>query len=505
MLKHPGSFLWAAAARHIGPWSMGLLCCLLLSPSAHAGQHPVFGQDRIHNAGLLEDHSDALERWLRLGIDDAVLINIDAHDDLRWIPAEKIEELKHLVREGDRESIALANSAGDHGLYHPGSFIFAACRLGMIGKVYWIIPFTYFQGRNPSQDLDAFLASYGFGSRCIETFSLHNGCYQGTYAGIDLTICGIEHLPQVDEPVVLSIDADFFPPFASWYGRDVLRAMSVFFSAMAQQGYGIQDAFVACSVNGGFLSAARRWIAWHCMEILDHRQSIEGPYPETWLVHNLADTYYVDGNADALLDLTRRYRKRFDRDLCLRAYQAFAMQALGDSQGAFKLASDLASLDSRYAFVLADLGQIQLDKGQVEAALPYFRAAYLAHPDMNYRQKNLGDALMAEGRYIQALHAYEMYRQKNGSFPVSFAMGLAALRLGDDPQAGISFKQGVFDLKEERYPFQLSEIDEAAIVQAVSFFQQTDQQDAVRAITSHPCLNHLFNSSEADKSGHHHQ
>jgi len=454
---------------------------------------------------MLEDHSDALERWLRLGVEDAVLINIDAHDDLRWIAAEKIEELGGLVRKGDLDSIAMANSAGDHGLYHPGSFIFAACRLGMIGKVYWIIPFAYFQGQNPSEDLDAFLASYGFGSRCIESFSLHNGCYQGTYTSIELTICGIEHLPQVDEPVILSIDADFFPPFASWYGRDVLSAMSVFFSAMAQQSYRIQDAFVACSVNGGFLSAAKRWIAGHCMEILDHRQSIEGPYPEAWLVHNLADTYYVDGNAGALLDLTSRYRKRFNRDLCLRAYQAFAMQALGDSEGAFKLASELASLDARYAFVLADLGQCQLDRGQVEAALPYFRRAYQAHPDMNYRQKNLGDALMAEGRSMQALHFYEMYRQKNGSFPVSFAMGLAALRLGDDSLAGIRFGQGVCDLKEERYPFQLSEVDEAAIEQAVSFFQQTDQQDALRAITSHPCLNHLFKTSEARKSDHHHQ
>jgi hypothetical protein len=484
---------------------MGLLCCLLLSLSANAGHYPVFGQDRIHGAGLLEDHSDALERWLRLGIEDAVLINIDAHDDLRWIPADKIEELRHLVRKGDRKSIALANSAGDQGLYHPGSFIFAACRLGMVGKVYWVIPFAYFQGQNPSEDLDAFLASYGFGDRCIETFSLHNGCYQGIYAGIELTICGIEHLPQVDEPVILSIDADFFPPFASWYGRDVLSAMSVFSSAMAEKSYRIQDAFVACSVNGGFLSAARRWIAGHCMEMLDHRQGIGGPYPEAWLVHNLADTYYMKGNAAALLDLTRRYRKRFARDPCLRAYQAFALQALGDSQGAFELASGLASLDVRYAFVLADLGQIRLDQGQVEAALPYFRAAYQAHPDMNYRQKNLGDALMAEGRFRQALRYYEMYRQKNGSFPVSFAMGLAALRLGNDPQAGISFGQGVSDLKEERYPFQLSEIDEVAIERAVSFFEQTDQQDAVRTITSHPCLNHLFGSSEADKSGHHHQ
>ena len=66
---------------------LALLFCLvvLLPLYVHAQEYPVFGQDHIEGAGLLEDHSEALVRWARLGLKDAVLINIDAHDDLRRI------------------------------------------------------------------------------------------------------------------------------------------------------------------------------------------------------------------------------------------------------------------------------------------------------------------------------------------------------------------------------------------------------------------------------------
>ncbi|MEA3428866.1 MAG: hypothetical protein U9Q84_06610, partial [Thermodesulfobacteriota bacterium] len=472
-----------------------VIFCLLLSFSAHAGNFPVFGRDQVEGTCLLEDHSEALLRWSRQGVENAVLINIDAHDDLRWIAPEKIETLKRLVQKKDWKSIEMSDSGGDDGLYHPGSFIYAACKLGMISRVYWVIPFSYFQVPEVTKALNRFLAAYGFDKRSINTFSLHNGCYQGVCEGISLTICGVENLPQIDEPVILSIDADFFPPFAHWYGRDILTAMSEFFFEIAQKQYRIRDAFVACSVNGGFLSANRRWIAGHCMEILEQPQRISGPYPEEWLVHNLADTYYVGGSADALLDLTRRFNRRYPQDLCLMSYRVFALQATGNNRDAYELACTLGSIDKRYAFILADLGQGLIDQGNLDAALPCFRAAYQSNPHMNFRQKNLGDALMAAGKYGQAIYYYDIYRQKNGPFPVAFAMGSAACKLGDDFQARTWFEQGVVSLKHVRYQSDFSEIDVTAIRHAATFFRQKKLPDTARIITSHPYLQNVFEQS----------
>ena len=50
---------------------------------------PVLGVDPVNDIGVMENHSEALVRWIKKGIKDAVVINIDTHDYVRWIPEEK--------------------------------------------------------------------------------------------------------------------------------------------------------------------------------------------------------------------------------------------------------------------------------------------------------------------------------------------------------------------------------------------------------------------------------
>jgi len=473
---------------------IGVACCLLqvlLSP-VYAGEWHILGRDSITTIHVMEDHSEALRHWARQGIQNAVLINVDAHDDLRWIAPEKIASLRALMRQKDWGTFLAVDSGGDSGLYHPGTFIYAACKLGLVRHVYWIIPFDYFQRPDSTRQLADFLRQYGFSRQTIDTFALHEGCYEGSLFGIPLTICGIEHLPHIPEPVLLSIDADFFPPFAHWYNRDILTAMSVFFRRIADQAYSVQDVVIAHSVNGGFLSVARRWIAERCAEILSRPEHIAAPYSDLWLVRGLADIYYQHDRAQAVLDITRRFRKRYPQDPCLMAYQAFALLASGDNKGSFDLACGAVRLDKRYAFLLADLGQCLIDRGNLDEALQYFRAAYKAAPRMNFRQKNLADALMQAGRYREALYYYNIYRQSNGTYPVVFLMGEAALHLSDIARARSFFEQGALSLKRERYISVDCEIDAMAIRKAVSFLRQHDRPVAARRITEHPRLKKLF-------------
>ncbi len=473
---------------------IGLFCCLLIvaNVSVYAGERQVRGKDRINGVGLLEDHSQALPRWARRGIGNAVLINFDAHDDMRRVSPEKIETLRSIARKKDWKSFEAADSGGENGLYHPGSFIHASCKLGIIRRVYWVIPFSYFRDIDATDRLEGFLAAYGFPRKSIDSFVMHEGCYQGIYDGFPLSICGIEHLPRIEEPVILSIDADFFPPFADWYDRDILSALSVFFIRVAEQNYRIRDAVVSCSVNGGFLNVARRWIADYCVEILEKPKFVSEPFPELWLVHGLADFYYRNDRTAAAIDFTRRFRQRYPKDPCLMTYQAFALMASGDREGAFDLARTAYRHDKRYAFALADLGQCLIDRGDLDEALEFFRAAYEAYPPMNFRQKNLADALMGAGRYREALHYYDIYRQRNGSFPAVFLMGKATMKLGEEGSAGNWFEQGVSCLKDERYVSIDCEIDASALREAVNFFERKNMHGKARIIVSHPSLKNIF-------------
>ncbi|MBS3756884.1 MAG: hypothetical protein KGY56_14385 [Desulfobacterales bacterium] len=452
---------------------------------------PVLGSDRIVPE-IFETHSEALLGWAQKDISQAVLINIDAHDDLRWVEPAKIEKLQQIKQHGDWQAFSAADANGPDGLYNIGSFIYAAHKLEIVSKVYWVIPFPYFQAPEARKKLDQFLDDYGFLQKDIDTFAMRQGCYHGTYFDIPLVICGIDSLPRIEEPVVLSIDADFFPPFSGFYGRDILTATSVFFSRLAEREYRVQDAIISCSVDGGYLSIARRWIVEHCQEYLLEPENLSGTYPVTWLIRGLADIYYQNDDTEALLDLTRRYKHLHDQDLSLKVYHSFALLASGNAQEAFKTARTASLTDKRYAYLLADLGQCLIDREDLDAALKFFKEAYEINAGMNYRQKDLADALLYAGRYESALRYYDIYRQNNGSFPVDFIMGLTALMMGKEAEAGRRFELGFAGLQGEKYVSAGNEIDIRAIRAAAAYFKQKNMNKKAEFITSHPSLAAVF-------------
>ncbi|HEY6838817.1 MAG TPA: hypothetical protein VI389_08755, partial [Geobacteraceae bacterium] len=51
-----------------------------------AGCWPVLGSQSFAEVAIVEDHRVALEHWAERGIRNAVLVNMDAHDDMRRVP-----------------------------------------------------------------------------------------------------------------------------------------------------------------------------------------------------------------------------------------------------------------------------------------------------------------------------------------------------------------------------------------------------------------------------------
>ncbi|MFP4084694.1 MAG: hypothetical protein ACLFP9_05635 [Desulfonatronovibrio sp.] len=148
---------------------------------------------------MLEDYSEALVRRAAMDISSAVLINIDAHEDLRWISPEKVEGLQKILEHRNWQALQEADSPGDKGLYHIGSFICAAYHSGIISEIYWIIPFTHFQSPDALTELSRFLDDYGFQRQNIKNFVMDERCFKGLHYGILLIICDIHNLPHIPE------------------------------------------------------------------------------------------------------------------------------------------------------------------------------------------------------------------------------------------------------------------------------------------------------------------
>src|SRR5512138_1253043 len=88
----------------------------------------------------VEAHSEALVLWLERGIRGATLVHVDAHNDLREIPPEKVAAIEALAGRGDLHAMRRADSPGEDGLYHEGSFVTAALHLGIVRNIVWVIP-----------------------------------------------------------------------------------------------------------------------------------------------------------------------------------------------------------------------------------------------------------------------------------------------------------------------------------------------------------------------------
>jgi len=467
------------------------LCILLAYPgfvAAGRDGYCILGRDPVSKPNVVENHSQALVYWAGKGYSDCTLIHIDAHDDLRRIPEDRISRLQTIFKERDLEALKSSDSAGDQGLYHPGNFLYAAYRLGIITKVYWIIPFPCFSFADPVPALRSLLRHASFPEEDIATFELKGRTFTGNVHGVSLVLCPPEDLPGITGPVLLSIDADFFPPLAAATGKSLLSAWHSFSLDLFAGNYLVRDVTISRSVDGGFLEPVRRWVADQSQEILRFPNRLQEPLPRLWELREHADILYVNGRADLLLELCRPGLSEFPREPTLLLYKAFAQLARGEIDPAFALSLDLCRKDPGLCPGMADLGQLLLDADKIDTALRFFEKAYEQNPAMNYRQTELAHAMRKKGRYREALIYYEICRKKNGSFPTDFLMGQTCLLMGRRKQALFHFDRGLSAFERDLYPVVRDDKDFEAIQSAVIFYEQNGMKDKASSLAEHPFI-----------------
>lgn len=462
-----------------------------------AGNFPVIGTDPIEKLSIVENHSEILEAWARRGLHEAVLMNFDAHDDMRWIRPEKIKKLWKYYEAEDWTAIKRADSVGDDSLYDIGSFIYAAAQLDMVKKVCWVIPFDILSRPDKIHALKAFLRAYEFPERDIQTFRMKQGRFSGILHGIPLMICDMGSLPDIEEPLVLSLDLDFLPPFARVHGLDKLSALMIFFEALHRKKYGIQEALMAFSVNGGYLSVHNRWIGEISVAILKNPHVNDLPLPRLWRIWQRLDDVYEANDPDRILKIALPFIDVGGKDPNILLYTAFAYYAKGDFTKAFKYAEEACRIDSRYCYGLADIGQCLIDTQRLPKALKFFEAAYALKFDMNFRQKNLADALKEMGQYPEALTYYKIYQSRNGSFPVQFQIADTYRLMGDEESALKHFIGALKCLQKNPYASITHQIDAEAVFAAIAFFEGKGLKTKAAELREHPGFKEVMEDGES--------
>lgn len=437
--------------------------------------YPVPSVMKPFDVKVMEDHKDALEHWVKKGFRNAVLISIDAHDDIQRVSTEKIESLKDVYQKAvkSRESENnLIKTESILSLVTNSNFINAAVKLGIIKKVVWIVPSPYrlFQGNR--MQLVSLLQTYGFPDSDINTFKKKDGCFRGRAFEVPLDICDVNSLPSLNEPVLLSIDADFFPPSVSDYDHKIARSVQHTVNAIFSREYEIQDTVVAYSVNGGFLNTTHRWVGDLTVDLLrrpDMRAQAE--LPEKYAVFQRADLLLSMNRHKDLLDYLLPYLKRDEENPAINMYVAKVYNALGETDKSFVYAEKACQAENNYCYGLPELGSNVLNECGLDLAEKFFIRGYEMCPEMDYSQFRFALNLKKSGRYNDAIKYFKVFRDYYGSFPVDFYIAESFLLKGDDISALKYFDSARIALSQN--PYALKKFGDLHIIKnAVRFYEK---------------------------------
>jgi tetratricopeptide (TPR) repeat protein len=408
----------------------GIAILIAISLRGQKRHYPRLGTDMITQIKVMEDHKGALNHWLETGITDAVLVNIDAHDDMRSIPVDQpgVVTPRNQGNEAGREisTPQLSNS----------NFIRAAARQGIVKKVVWIVPRSYELFTDTGARMKAMMSLFGFAQRDIATFRKKNGCFTGTVDGLQLVVCDINTLPDLREPVLLSVDVDYFPAMNITDNQEISLALKETFKAIYHKNYRVRDTTVAYSVNGGFLDCSYRWVGDLVIDSL-RIPALNGQekLPFRYAYLQGVDLLLQMGRYDELMGELELFLKKDKREPAVLLYAAKASQGLGDMEKAFSYAEQACVRDSRYCYALPELGTALLESRGVALAEKFFCRGYELCPEMDHGQFRLALAMKNSGRHEDAIRFFKTFRKGYGAFPVDFYIAESFSLQGDNASA----------------------------------------------------------------------
>lgn len=462
------------------------LLALTQLPGCRSSQ-PTLGKNPVGTPLMVEDHCEALAHWAEKGIRDAVLINLDTHDDIRWVPDRTMVDLAAIHRSRDWRRFREAAGLGGDSLYHIGNWIYAGCRLGMFREVYWVIPFAVLAMDDPESKMRLFLKEYLFSDQEIRSFSLVDGRFRGTFHGIPFTVCDITSLPDVSSPLLLSVDADFFPPYSTVHEKSYLPALHGVFTALYEKRYRILDAVVSYSVNGDYLPPQLRWVGDTIGTILQQPGLMDQEPSELLTLLQQLDNDYRGTDTAAMLRYIEAWQARYPLPP-VKAYQALAHTLRNEPAKALEAAREACARDPRYCTLFPYIGTYHYTGGRYAVAETFYRAGFGANPAMANGLFQYGHCLRQTGRIKEAIAWYEKDEAANSPFPTRFLITEMHLLRGDRDAARASLVKAVDGLLKNRYAEVSNDETARAIYAALDFSQREGLRELSSALGANPAV-----------------
>jgi tetratricopeptide (TPR) repeat protein len=405
----------------------------------------------------VEAHSEALVLWLERGIRGATLVHVDAHDDLRKILPEKVAAIEAHAGRGDLHALRRADSFGEDGLYHEGSFVTAALRLGIIRNVVWVTP-----------DWDNESAQAGL--RRVENRGLK----------VPLEVCTLETMPDFPDPVLLGIDLDFLPEFARERGLPELEAARRLVLTFGKRAPRRLHVVMSYSTGDGYTPILLRWLGDAVLDMLGAFPSAPSPEGERlWAFLQRAEDLRRMCDYDSLVRFLKARPPSLPGEPARLLYLADALYLQDEVERSFDICRDACRLDKRAAGIFFWVGKGLAIEGRLGEAARFIDAGRDANPGARdwEAETYLALGLKGAGRDAEALAILERLAAAYNSFSAEFLIGEMLLKRGDRVRAERRFNEALRRLAFHSDPeVDLPEVREAA-ASAVRFFERTGRTE----------------------------
>ncbi len=358
-------------------------------------EYPVFGSEVLEDISVVEEHDEALVIWAAKGIKNAVLVHVDPYGSLKVVPDDNIEEIRKLVKDENRAQ--LQESRGI--LFDNTNYVHAAVRLGIISRVYWILPYSFFEDFLVTQSKveDLLINERGFEESELEGLRMEAGCLTGNLSGVNIYFCSSRTLPIINDPVILSIDVSYFPVYAENYSTSKLRALKWFFDQLSfKQKVRVLHADVSYGVESGQTDPVHRYIGDELVQGLSAPLTFtaESP-PELWQFRDKAENMLSGGEDELVVEYLGEPLNKYPDDPALMLLNAAAEIRLGKFDNALKAMDDICQKNEKYCYGYIYLGEI-IDNKESAWKETFFKRASDALPDSKYVNKKVSHLIRTD-------------------------------------------------------------------------------------------------------------
>lgn len=402
------------------------LAARLVEGPSTAPSHRI-GRDPISSIYLMEDHDEALRVWQRENFSNRTLLHIDAHIDFDWIPEKSFSELldvaslQELKSLTDQEILWNFTNRREESFVHIGNYICLALREGILRTFYWVTPeppkgvswekemhrlFREFQRNHPDAFTDISVEEK---RACARLY------------GFPLFVCTLQHLPPIEEEVLLDIDTDFLiSGFLEKEEKDPYSKKPWIFpeelvTSLRSKGIRSDCVTIAYSVEGGFTPLRYKYLG----DTL--AQFIRKPSPNTDAYDHkkVAQAFEEEGKiGEAILE----FRKALEinpRDASSLYNFSLLLLKKGKRSEAPRFYREAIASDPTYATPYNNFGILYEELGEWKKAREEYERMILLDPDNIWALCGLGNIFRSQRNFPKALFCYREALSRNPRLPDS--------------------------------------------------------------------------------------